>query len=97
VLTRGPDEALPEPNGKAVASLAPGPGPRDISADLRRHQQAPDAAVTAPPGGYPLTVGGNPNPPADRQVNDDECDGVGVAAPGPYSLATKWVGGGANY
>lgn len=94
----GPDQALPNPRGsKAVPSMAPGAGPRDISGDLRRHRDVPDASVTAPPGGYPVTVGGNPNAPADRKTSDDGMVGVDVSAPGPYSLATKWVGGGADY
>jgi hypothetical protein len=77
--------------------MAPGAGPRDISGDLQRHRDQPDASMTTPPGGYPVTVGGNPNAPADRQTSDDGMTGVDVAAPGPYSLATKWVGGGADY
>lgn len=94
----GPDQALPNPSrNKAVTSTAPGAGPRDISGDLRRHRDLPDAAVTAPPGGYPKTVGGNPNPPDVRQTSDEAMTGVEVSAPGPYSLASKWVGGGANY
>jgi len=97
MLTRGPGEALPNPEGKAVPSIAPGPGPRDLSGDLQRHRDRPDASVTEPPGGYPVTVGGNPHPPADRQVSDEADTGVEVAAPGPYSQATKWVGGGARY
>lgn len=94
MLTRGPDEALPDPGAKHVPSLAPGPGPRDLSGDLQRHREQADASVTAPPGGYPTTVGGNPNPPADRQVSDDEGT---VQAPGPYSQGTRFIGGGANY
>lgn len=97
MLTRGPDEALPVPKGKEVPSIAPGAGPRDLSADLQRHRDQPDASVTRPPGGYPETVGGNPDAPADRQVSDDASTGIDVAAPGPYSQATKWIGGGANY
>lgn len=95
--TRGPDQALPNPGGKAVASCVPGYGPRDLTGDLQRHREQSDATVTAPPGGYPTTVGGNPNPPAERQVSDEEYTGVAVQAPGPYSMATRWVGGGANY
>ena len=94
MLTRGPDEALPDPRGKHVPSLAPGRGPRDLSADLQRHRDQPDASVTTPPGGYPQTVGGNPDAPADRQMSDD---GNAVSAPGPYSQGTKWIGGGADY
>ena len=97
MLTRGPDEALPNPEGKHVPSLAPGHGPRDLSGDLQRHRDQPDATVTAPPGGYPTTVGGNPNPPADRQVSDEESTGIAVQAPGPYSQGTKWIGSGGNY
>jgi len=97
MLTRGPGEALPEPAGKAVPSLAPGTGPRDASADLARHRDGSDARLTQPPGGYPETVGGNPDPPGDRQVSDEDETGVTVQAPGPYSQATKWIGGGANY
>lgn len=85
------------PNSKAVPSMAPGVGLRDMSGDLQRHREQADASVTTPAGGYPVTVGGNPNPPADRQTSDDGTTGVDVAAPGPYSQATKWVGGGANY
>jgi hypothetical protein len=83
--------------GKAVGSTAPGAGSRDMSGDLQRHRDRPDASVTCPPGGYPQTVGGNPNAPADRQTSDDGMTGVAVQAPGPYSQATQWVGGGANY
>ena len=93
----GPDQALPNPPGKQVQSSAPDSGLRDLSGDLQRHREQNDATVTCPPGGYPETVGSNPNPPADRQVSDEEYTGVSVAAPGPYSQATKWVGGGANY
>jgi hypothetical protein len=89
MLTRGPDEALPNPDGKHVPSLAPGRGPRDLSADLQRHRDQPDASVTKPPGGYPETVGGNPDAPADRQVSDEPDTGVAVSAPGPYSQATR--------
>lgn len=87
---------MSSPAGKAVASAAPG-GPRDISGDLRRHRDQTDAVVTAPPGGYPVTVGGNPNAPADRQTSDDDTAGVAIQAPAPYSQATAWVGGGGNY
>lgn len=52
--------------------------------------------MTEPPGGYPTTVGGNPNPPADRQVSDDEAGGP-VQAPGPYSTASAFRPQGANY
>lgn len=96
MLTRGPGDA-PQPDGKAVPSIAPGAGPRDLSGDLRRHRDQSDAVVTCPPGGFPVTVGGNPNAPAVRQTSDDDATGVGVQAPGPYSQATAWVGGGANY
>lgn len=95
-MTAGPDEALPNPPGKHVPSMAPGLGPRDLSGDLQRHRERPDASVTAPPGGYPTTVGGNPNPPAVRQSSDDDTGGA-VQAPGPYSEGTRWIGGGANY
>lgn len=88
---------MTSPGSKAVASMAPGAGPRDMSGDLQRHRDQSDASVTTPPGGYPTTVGGNPNPPAVRQTSDDDMTGVAVSAPGPYSLASKWVGGGANY
>lgn len=95
MITRGPDEALPT-GGKHVPSVTPGPGPRDLSADLQRHRDKPDASTTEPPGGYPTTVGGNPNPPAERQTSDDDTGGT-VQAPGPYSQGAKWIGGGANY
>lgn len=95
MLTRGLDDALPNPPGKHVPSIAPGRGPRDLSGDLQRHRDQPDASVTTPPGGYPTTVGGNPNAPADRQVSDEDTNAV--QAPGPYSQGTKWIGGGANY
>jgi hypothetical protein len=84
------------PAGKAVPSAAPG-GPRDISGDLQRHRDQTDAVVTRPPGGFPTTVGGNPNAPEVRQTSDDDMTGVATQAPGPYSQATAWVGGGANY
>lgn len=87
----------PAPAGKAVVSSAPGAGPSDLSGDLARHRALPDAAVTAPPGGFPETVGGNPDAPADQQSSDDDVSCVGFAAPGPYSEATQWVGGGGNY
>ena len=97
VVTRGPDEALPNRGGKAVQSVAPGAGLRDLSGGLQRHRDQPDAVVTRPPGGFPTTVGGNPNAPADRQTSDDDTTCVAPQAPGPYSKATAWVGGGANY
>lgn len=97
MAANGPDEAPPNTPGKHVPSIAPGPGPRDLSGDLQRHRDQPDASVTTPPGGYPTTVGGNPNPPAERQVSDEEYTGVAVQAPGPYSQGTKWIGGGARY
>lgn len=84
------------PDGKAVPSSVPGGGARDLAADLQRHRSQSDATVTCPPGGYPQTVGGNPDAPADRQSSDDDSGGP-VLAPGPYSQATQWVGGGANY
>jgi hypothetical protein len=84
------------PTGKAVTSSAPGGGPRDLSQDLQRHREQSDATVTCPPGGYPTTVGGNPNAPDVRQTSDDDSGGP-VLAPGPYSQATQWAGGGANY
>jgi len=87
MLTRGPDEALPSPAGKAVPSVAPGSGPRDMSGDLARHREGNDARLTAPPGGYPETVGGNPDKPADRQVSDEDDTGVATSQPGPYSTA----------
>lgn len=96
MLTRGPDEALPNPQGKHVPSIAPGPGPRDLSGDLQRHRDKPDASVTDPPGGYPTTVGGNPNPPAERQTSDDD-NGVATSGPGPYSTATQWHPQGGGY
>jgi hypothetical protein len=93
-----PSQPQPSPQGsKAVQSMAPGAGPRDMSGDLQRHRDQPDAVVTTPPGGYPVTVGGNPNAPAVQQTSDDGAAGAEVSAPGPYSLATQWVGGGANY
>lgn len=87
MLTRGPNEALPNPPGKHVPSLAPDGNPRDLSGDLARHRQGNDAKVTEPPGGYPETVGGNPNPPAGRQVSDEPETGVSTSQPGPYSTA----------
>jgi hypothetical protein len=90
-----PGEALPNPGGKAVASAAPGAGPRDASGDVARQWEGNDARLTAPPGGYPQTVGGNPDGPAKRQVSDEDETGVTVQAPGPYSQATQWIGGGA--
>lgn len=92
-----PEQALSNPPGKAVRSTTATANLRDLAGDLARHRVGSDAKVTKPPGGYPRTVGGNPNAPADRQVSDQEYTGVEVQAPGPYSLATKWVGGGANY
>lgn len=82
---------------KAVPSMAPGAGPRDLSGDLARHRDQSDASVTCPPGGYPQTVGGNPNAPADRQASDQDDTGVATTSPGPYSTATQWHGMGANY
>lgn len=90
-----PDQAVPR-SGKAVPSAGPGAGPRDLSGDLHRHRAQPDASVTTPPGGYARTVGTNPDAPAVRETSDGMTD-VAVQAPGPYSQATKWVGGGANY
>lgn len=92
---QGPAQALPNPPGKHVPSSAPGAAVRDLSGDLQRHRETTDATVTTPPGGYPVTAGGNPDPPADRQASDDGMTGVAVSAPGPYSQGTKWVGGGA--
>ena len=96
VLTRGQDDALPNPEGKHVPSLALGPGPCDRSGDLQRHREQPDATVTMPAGGYPTTVGGNPTAPAERLTSDEDSGGA-VQAPGPYSQGTKWIGQGANY
>lgn len=96
MITRGPDEALPNDGGKHVPSTVPGQGPRDLSVDLQRHRDKPDASVTEPPGGYPTTVGTNPNAPADRQVSD-EGSGVATSAPGAYSTATQWTGQGGGY
>ena len=87
----------PQGPGKAVTSTAPGAGPRDLSADLQRHRDQPDATVTRPPGGYPETVGGSPGAPADRKTSDDGMAGIAVSAPGPYSMATRFTAGGANY
>lgn len=92
----GPDGAPPNP-GKAVASSAPGAGPQDLSGDLERHRAQQDATVTQPPGGYPVTVGGNPDAPADRQTSEQDDTGVATASPGPYSAATQWTGQGGGY
>lgn len=81
----------------AVPSMAPGAGPRDLSGDLARHRAQPDASVTTPPGGYPTTVGGNPNPPAEQQASDPDGTAVATTTVGPYSTDTQWNGGGANY
>lgn len=93
---QSPNEVPPNPTGKQVPSMAPGAGPRDLSGDLARHREQPDASVTQPPGGYPTTVGGNPNAPAERQTSDDSV-GAPAQTPGPYSTATQWAGQGANY
>jgi hypothetical protein len=91
-----PGEALPEPPGKTVPSMAPGASLRDMSGDLQRQRDHADACVTAPPsGGFPQTVGGNPDPPADRQTSDEDDTGVTTTSPGPYEQATKFIGGGA--
>lgn len=58
-----------------------------MSADLARHREGNDARPTAPPGGYPETVGGNPDAPAGRQVSDQPETGVATGQPGPYSTA----------
>ncbi len=91
-----PDEALPNPPDKTVPSMAAGANLRDMSGDLARHRDHADACLTTPPaGGYPRTVGGNPDPPAVRQTSDEDYTGVTTTSPGPYEQATKFIGGGA--
>lgn len=92
---RGPDGAPLGTPGKTVPSSAPGHRLRDMSGDLARHRDGSDARLTQPFGGYPQTVGASPDAPAQRQTSDEDTTGVAVASPGPYSQATKWIGGGA--
>lgn len=57
-------------DGAHVPSSVPGRGPTDLSAKLAAHRARPDAGPTTPPGGYPTTVGGNPDAPPNEQSSD---------------------------
>jgi hypothetical protein len=67
-------------DGAHVPSSVPGRGPADLSAKLAAHRARTDAGPTVPAGGYPATVGDNPNAPADEQSSDD--GGQVAQAPG---------------
>jgi len=79
-------------DGAHVPSSVPGRGPTDLSARLAAHRNRPDAGPTVPAGGYPATVGGNPDAPAAPQQSD--AGGQVAQAPGTdtaaWSDATKF-------
>jgi hypothetical protein len=78
--------------GRHVPSGVPGQGPADLSAKLAAHrsQDGPSVTPGAPPGGYPKTVGGNPDAPADRQQSDP--GGPPMTAPGTQQLSRQQAG-----
>lgn len=63
----------PAAGGKHVPSAVPSQGPRDLSGALARHR-AREAGPTEPPGvpagGWPATVGADPDAPAGVQASD---------------------------
>jgi len=80
---------LAQPDGAHVPSGVPGAGPSDLSARLAAHRAADGPSVTtgAPPGGYPATVGTNPDAPADRRQSDQ--GGPPMTAPGAQALSQQ--------
>jgi hypothetical protein len=76
----------PADGGRHVPTSVPGAaGPSDLSGTLNRIRAQNDVGAT-PAGGYPTTVGGNPNAPADRQTSDSG----GQVAQAPGTDATAW-------
>lgn len=73
-------------DGAHVPSSVPGRGPQDLSAKLAEHRSRPDAGPTVPPGGYPQTVGGNPDAPA----SESSSDAGGQVAQAPGTDAAAW-------
>ena len=73
-------------DGAHVPSSVPGRGPTDLSAKLAAHRARTDAGVTMPAGGYPATVGGNPDAPADPK----QSDAGGQVAQAPGTDAAAW-------
>ena len=59
MITAHPANQAP-PDGKHVVSSAPG-GPRDLSGALARQRAGSDARPTVPAGGWPATVGADPD------------------------------------
>lgn len=56
-----------QPGGKQVASAVAGQGPVDLSTAVARHRSkeaGPTEPQGAPPGGWPQTVGRDPDAPA---------------------------------
>lgn len=77
--------------GKHVPSVVPGRGPSDLSGNLTAHRDRPDAGPTRPAGGYPETVGGNPDAPAQREQSDTSGQpSQSPADQNPWSEATEW-------
>jgi hypothetical protein len=57
-----------------------------LSASLAAHRARTDAGPTVPAGGYPQTVGGNPDAPADVEQSDPG----GQVSQAPGSEASAW-------
>jgi hypothetical protein len=73
-------------DGAHVPSSVPGRGPQDLSAKLAQHRNRADAGPTVPPGGYPQTVGGNPDAPDVPEQSDPG----GRVAQAPGTDAAAW-------
>lgn len=84
----------PQP-GKHVPSVVPGQGPTDLSAALDRHRSRTDAGPTEPPGGYPQTVGVNPDAPEQRLMSDSAA--LTSPTPNASSSPTAFPPNGASY
>jgi hypothetical protein len=90
------------PGHKHVPSSAPGQGPVSAVGRLNKHREAEQGPTTTdssstPPGGWPETVGDNPNPPAERLASQDQGVEVTGGEPGVSSWATAFPPVGGNY
>lgn len=93
---------VPAGGGKAVPSAVPSQGPRDLSAAVARHR-AREAGPTEPPGvpagGWPATVGTDPDAPPGITPSDKWTgDPLTSATPDSFQQGAAWTtGSGGNY
>lgn len=80
------------PGGKHVLSSARG-GPRDLSRALARHR-AREAGPTEPAGGWPATVGSDPDAPAVAASGRWTGDPLTSATPDAFTQGSAYSGRG---